>query len=462
MKTGKFILLFHLLLCMRLYAQLRPCATVLNNEQQAWLRQFQQTLTYPITGHSSFSKKYIPLTIHLVGSDKGTDFYNLSYLADNLCRLNKDFAATGFCFYIKDSIRYINNSKLYNTLPEEIDTVTQQLKDPGAVNIFFAGSSSAYGGIYIPELDVVYVINSFAKLNPTTCQHELGHFFGLPHTFNGWEYGVPPPEQQERADGSNCLTAGDGFCDTRADYLARGWYCTAWLTDSTGTAFTPDSSLFMNYADNTCKNRFSPAQMAAMQANLSQRAGLANQAFIETYPDKPVLIYPPPSDSSQTAERVTFSWKRSPGAFAWHLQVTRSNYWGVSEINTFIYDTFYISALREGDYLFDWRVKALSRNSFCGEFSEVSHFYAKNDISGHSEISPEKFGDMYPNPVKAREQIRIPHALGSEVIITDAWGRSIGVKKVTAEGFRIDQPGMYMVKVTSGNQRMVLKLIVVE
>lgn len=41
--------------------------------------------------------------------------------------------------------------------------------------------------------------------------HELGHYFGLYHTFETDAFGV------ELADGSNCETAGDLLCDTQAD-----------------------------------------------------------------------------------------------------------------------------------------------------------------------------------------------------------------------------------------------------
>lgn len=41
--------------------------------------------------------------------------------------------------------------------------------------------------------------------------HELGHYFGLYHTFESVEHGV------ELADGSNCATAGDLLCDTQVD-----------------------------------------------------------------------------------------------------------------------------------------------------------------------------------------------------------------------------------------------------
>lgn len=41
--------------------------------------------------------------------------------------------------------------------------------------------------------------------------HEFGHFFGLYHTFEDYQFG------KEKADGSNCNIAGDRLCDTPAD-----------------------------------------------------------------------------------------------------------------------------------------------------------------------------------------------------------------------------------------------------
>lgn len=45
--------------------------------------------------------------------------------------------------------------------------------------------------------------------SPGALTHELGHFFGLLHTFEG--------SGEELVDGSNCETAGDKICDTPAD-----------------------------------------------------------------------------------------------------------------------------------------------------------------------------------------------------------------------------------------------------
>ena len=83
--------------------------------------------------------------------------------------------------------------------------------------------------------------------------HEMGHLFGLPHTFGGSE--------AELVDGSNCLTAGDLICDTPADpYVENS--DTTWLgqfnefifdgQDSNGQYFQPDVGNIMSYYSADC------------------------------------------------------------------------------------------------------------------------------------------------------------------------------------------------------------------
>lgn len=84
--------------------------------------------------------------------------------------------------------------------------------------------------------------------------HEMGHYWGLPHTFetgNGLEL----------VDGSNCQTAGDGFCDTPADpYVAfdpssdyeTDCIFTAQLQDANGDWYDPDVGNVMSYYDCAC------------------------------------------------------------------------------------------------------------------------------------------------------------------------------------------------------------------
>ncbi len=55
------------------------------------------------------------------------------------------------------------------------------------------------------------VLSKFELGDHKVIVHEFGHFFGLYHTFEDYQFG------KEKADGSNCDVAGDRLCDTPAD-----------------------------------------------------------------------------------------------------------------------------------------------------------------------------------------------------------------------------------------------------
>ena len=89
-----------------------------------------------------------------------------------------------------------------------------------------------------------------------TLAHELGHVFGLPHTFEG--------NGDELVDGSNCETAGDGICDTPADPYDpdvvedgpnpynNGCEFIYPVTDANGQFYQPDMGNIMSYYPCMC------------------------------------------------------------------------------------------------------------------------------------------------------------------------------------------------------------------
>ena len=60
---------------------------------------------------------------------------------------------------------------------------------------------------------IIVSVNDFCNI-PVVLAHELGHFFMLQHTQEG--FGTPEKEMVSR-DEDNCLYKGDGLCDTPAD-----------------------------------------------------------------------------------------------------------------------------------------------------------------------------------------------------------------------------------------------------
>jgi hypothetical protein len=106
-----------------------------------------------------------------------------------------------------------------------------------------------------------------------TLSHELGHYFGLPHTF------IDPPTQYVHdfdhpifINGVKytCKQTGDGFCDTPADLedfcSANNTACivTCSVSDPLGITYSPDATNLMSYYTE-CANRFSLEQQERMR-----------------------------------------------------------------------------------------------------------------------------------------------------------------------------------------------------
>ena len=96
--------------------------------------------------------------------------------------------------------------------------------------------------------------------------HELGHVMGLPHTHGYTNSGTT----NELADGSNCATAGDRFCDTPADPNLLGkvngsCVYTGTARDANGMAYDPLTDNIMSYTNSACADSLTPMQLGRVR-----------------------------------------------------------------------------------------------------------------------------------------------------------------------------------------------------
>ncbi len=110
-------------------------------------------------------------------------------------------------------------------------------------------STNTHTDVIVMEREKLLMPNLYALF------HHMGHFFGLPHTYD--EIGTntstvtPPPNNgvisYEFVDGSNCYDHGDGFCDTEADGLTA-------IADGKNQQYVPPFDNYMSNKENTgCK-----------------------------------------------------------------------------------------------------------------------------------------------------------------------------------------------------------------
>jgi hypothetical protein len=160
--------------------------------------------------------------------------YNTEFIPDVMKALNRAFAPANVQFYMSCvGIDTIKNDAVYDFVGSHSNNtlISSTLAIPETINIYYVNSIDGldspiagncprgwdhilirnhnYGAVGYTDTNGNYQI-SYEYF--TVHIHEMGHYFGLPHTF---EYFDKP--DRELPDGSNCSVAGDRFCDTPAD-----------------------------------------------------------------------------------------------------------------------------------------------------------------------------------------------------------------------------------------------------
>ena len=389
-------------------------------------RMIRNRSLYNTISTQSRSTIYIPVTIHIVGPTNGGPSANPSKTMEMLCRLNEDFANQNIYFFL-DSIRFIANDFIHSDgygWPQ-INAMASY-KNPNTLNIFVNSiASQPVAGYYTPSQDFIFMLSPYANGSSTTITHEMGHFFTLPHTFYGWE-GVNAPslysntpapvdingQPVENVTRDNCLIAGDGFCDTDADYISYRFSCpiVSLVQDPNGVTINPDPEFYMSYSSDECMNKFSQEQQNAILADITNRNWLnfpapSSTAMISSASISPVTPSIGSTISTNTGSTYRFEWDTTGASAAtnWTFILERTVL-GIPVEVTFQANIFgnnfadvpLSEFLSNRDYR--WSVIPYSVGYTCAGSSSYFNFRT-GTISGAETLDNSIFDlKVYPNP----------------------------------------------------------------
>lgn len=241
----------------------------------------------------------IPVVFHVIQSTSGTGYLSPQQIQDQINILNEDFqaiagspgapgtngqirfrlattdpqgnASTGIT-YTSNNTWFGDNGSYWNTLAWNTHNY---------LNVYTnnAGGYLGYvpdipqGGIVGQNLDRVVVAYDAVGYTSgsynlgRTLTHEVGHYLGLYHTFDGG-----------CGSTSNCYGSGDLICDTNRQ-SSPTYGCPG--SRSTCSSADPFHN-YMDYSDDVCMNQFTPEQVNRMRCTLENwRPDLADMPMAQ-------------------------------------------------------------------------------------------------------------------------------------------------------------------------------------
>ena len=275
----------------------------------------------------------IPIVFHVISKTDGTGNIADQRIYDQVDVLNEDYRATsgtpgsqGFDTMIQFELAAITrttNNTWHNDQNESQYKQALGWDQDNYLNVYVNSASGYLGYAYLPQewagdnRDGVVVLYETVggrdnKDAPAlydqgrTLVHEVGHYLGLLHTF----------------EGNGCYTgytAGDLIADTNSENTEH-YGCS-----QTSTCGTLDPiHNYMNYTDDYCMWKFTSEQAnRAVCSLVNYRPDLA-QTTTPTPPSAPTLSSPA-SGSTQTSSSINFQWVAAAGANNYDLYIRNSS-----------------------------------------------------------------------------------------------------------------------------------------
>lgn len=218
-----------------------------------------------VSGFTAGTPVVIPVHVHVI--NKGTGISNGdvpdSMIVQQITVLNDAYATTRFSFVL-DSIDRTTNATWYTmgsgSSAERQAKTALRIGGPDHLNLYTANPGGGLLGWATfpasyrsnPNDDGVVVVHrslpggSWAPYNlGDTATHEVGHWLGLYHTFQG-----------------GCIKEGDSVADTAAE-RSPAYGCPTTRDTCRGAGSDPFTN-FMDYTDDACMNAFTAGQADRM------------------------------------------------------------------------------------------------------------------------------------------------------------------------------------------------------
>ncbi|MGK0316090.1 MAG: hypothetical protein ACI86M_002322, partial [Saprospiraceae bacterium] len=223
--------------------------------------------------------------IHVIRDGNSNGGVTNSQISTMFAQLESGFGPLGINFSWDNNVDYIDSDLYFNAQSTSQLSPLFDVSSPDGIDIFLlpethyvqAGLADGVGD------NTALLLSGKFWLGPNTPLleskvplHELGHVFGLNHTFHVGDCA----ELVDGSNCSNCSRCGDGFCDTAADpnmnYQVDPVTCT-WTgsgTDSNGESYDPDGTNFMAYSNLGCMTNFSLEQVNFMKNRIASESYL--------------------------------------------------------------------------------------------------------------------------------------------------------------------------------------------
>lgn len=268
-------------------------------ERKALLAQYQQFIQQKVSGKARLTNYRVAVKINIISgvNTPATAVLNETDIREIIAHANTYLQNINIELYLLNNQVYsIKEDKYFEFKINDEPELRRKYDVQNAINIYFAKNISLNdltilgGYATLPSLAansnrVFYSYfehseNDIQNLKNKTFLHELGHYFGLLHTFQDSKN--PDVSQRElvtRGTGSNCNLMGDQLCDTPADPferlpLASAFKCTdvapTEIVDANGERFSPLTNNIMAYYQG-CGDFFTEQQYLKMQASFSIR-----------------------------------------------------------------------------------------------------------------------------------------------------------------------------------------------